>query len=545
MMTGMTTALDVDVLVRDILDRAVVGIVLADLDGAVVYTNEAFRSGFELVVPDGRQAHVDDVVHRDDGLARTELARVAAGEVDRYQGEHVCNRPGGATAPATLTACVVGGRMLLQLSAHGRRGGTPITGESRWQFALDAARQGVWDYDHRDGTWYYSPTCYTMRGIPLDEYGDDTQEAWLGRVHPADRERVEADLQRQNRGEAGFDTIEYRERHRDGHYMWILSRGKPVEWDEHGNVVRTIGTDTDITHLKQVEARLAAEKERWRVTLEAIADATICIDAAGRITFMNAAAQEWTGWFFDEAASRPLEEVVRLERTGTSALTAMIERCLATGVTQRSDSDAVLVSRDGQPRDVSCSASAIQPAGGGWTGAVLVFQDMTRSRLLQAQLEHAATHDSLTGLANRASFSQSLEHAAGSEDQYSLVFIDLDHFKQINDTFGHAAGDGVLRQVAEAIRSHVRGRDVCARLGGDEFVLLLHGCGADQAERLADRIGRAIADLDVGEGAGAVGASLGLTALLPGEPPDAALIRADTACYRAKTSGRGQVCRID
>ena len=99
--------------------------------------------------------------------------------------------------------------------------------------------------------------------------------------------------------------------------------------------------------------------------------------------------------------------------------------------------------------------------------------------------------------------------------------------------------------VAEAIRSHVRGRDVCARLGGDEFVLLLHGCGADQAERLANRIGRAIAELDVGEGARAVGASLGLTALLPGEPPDAALIRADTACYRAKTSGRGQVCRID
>ena len=145
MMSAMTTALDVDVLVRDILDRAVVGIVLADLDGAVVYTNEAFRSGFELGIPDGRQARVDDVVHGDDGLARTELARVAAGEVDRYQGEYVCNGPGGATAPATLTACVVGGRMLVQLSAHGRRGGTPITGEGRWQFALDAARQGVWD----------------------------------------------------------------------------------------------------------------------------------------------------------------------------------------------------------------------------------------------------------------------------------------------------------------------------------------------------------------------------------------------------------------
>jgi hypothetical protein len=104
---------------------------------------------------------------------------------------------------------------------------------------------------------FYSPMWRIMRGIPIDEAVDDDQEAWLERVHPDDRDRIRPRVSRQNKGEQGYDILEYRERHRDGHYIWILSRGKPVEWDEDGSVLRTVGTDTDITHLKEIEARLA------------------------------------------------------------------------------------------------------------------------------------------------------------------------------------------------------------------------------------------------------------------------------------------------
>src|SRR5690606_41948429 len=135
---------------------------------------------------------------------------------------------------------------------------------------------------------------------------------------------------------------------------------------------------------------------------------------------------EGTGWFFDDPVGRDIHEVGRLAGVGATAAQTMIETCLITGVTQRLEGDAVLVSRDDQRRDVSCSASAIQPADGGWTGAVVVFQDMTRSRSLQAQLEHAATHDSLTGLANRAAFSTALDRAVVSGQLHSIVFIDLD-----------------------------------------------------------------------------------------------------------------------
>ena len=124
------------------------------------------------------------------------------------------------------------------------------------------------------------------------------------------------------------------------------------------------------------------------------------------------------------------------------------------------------------------------------------------------------------------------------------AMVDIDHFKHINDTFGHSVGDDVLRRVADAIRSHVRRGDVCARLGGDEFVLLLHNCELTDAELLAKRIIVAVSDIGVtvGEASARVGASVGLSALVPGEAPDAALIRADGACYQAKGSGRGRVC---
>jgi len=102
--------------------------------------------------------------------------------------------------------------------------------ESRWSFALEAARQGVWDHDSRTGKIFYSPMWRKMRGIPEDEAVDDRQELWLERIHPDDRERIRSTVSRQNLGDDGFDILEYRERSRDGRYIWILSRGKPVEW---------------------------------------------------------------------------------------------------------------------------------------------------------------------------------------------------------------------------------------------------------------------------------------------------------------------------
>src|SRR5690606_28432565 len=144
-----------------------------------------------------------------------------------------------------------------------------------------------------------------LRGIPDNEpIGENHDLKWLERIHPDDRERVRSDSKKQGLGRDGHDTLEYRELTRDGRYIWILSRGKPIEWDESGRVLRSVGIDTDITHLKTVEHELAAEKERLRVTLEAMADGMISTDAEGRIVFMNPAAEALTGYSASQAQGR-------------------------------------------------------------------------------------------------------------------------------------------------------------------------------------------------------------------------------------------------
>ncbi len=153
--------------------------------------------------------------------------------------------------------------------------------ESRWNFALEGAGQGVWDHDLKRGKAFYSRMWRQMRGFSLDEEIDGSREAWLARVHPDDRKRLLEQTDRQNSGELSQNSFEYRERHRDGHYIWILSRGRAVEWMPDGGVARIIGTDTDITSLKLAEARAAEEKERtYRRHLAALEKAHETAEAA-------------------------------------------------------------------------------------------------------------------------------------------------------------------------------------------------------------------------------------------------------------------------
>ena len=140
--------------------------------------------------------------------------------------------------------------------------------ESRWNFALKATGQGVWDADIRTKTVFYSPTWRAMRGFEPDEEIDSASEVWLERVHPDDRERLRETIKSQDRGEIPFNHFEYRERHRDGHYIWIQSRGKPVAWDEDGRPTRTIGVDADITAQKELELRAAESLRQLNTTLD-------------------------------------------------------------------------------------------------------------------------------------------------------------------------------------------------------------------------------------------------------------------------------------
>lgn len=547
-------------LLGKVMENAAVGMALVGLDRRLLYVNTAFAEmlGAPSAGLPGRA--MGDLVHPDcDAAAVLHLDRLLHGETEDHRAEWRLRHNDGAAVWVLASASVLRSDntglplyVILQVTNIDRQKRAEAAlaySESRWSFALEAAGQGVWDHDIRTDDMFYSDTWRTMRGIPRGEYVDPDQDAWLSRVHPDDVPRILATVDKQDRGVEGFDTLEYRERHRDGHWIWILSRGRPVEWDAEGDRVRSIGTDTDITRLKTVEAQLAEEKERLRVTLRSIADGVISTDAEARVTFMNPIAEELTGWPSAEAMGQPLQRVFDIveESTGRRARSP-VARCMAEGRHAHLDADVLLVAHNGVRRDIRSSAAPLRTPEGSIIGAVLVFQDVTDSRALQRQLAHSATHDALTGLPNRLAFERALiavaDQAKREMRQHALCFIDLDRFKPVNDGSGHAAGDALLRQVADLIRSRCRRQDFAARIGGDEFALLMSDCPLPGAQRVAQKIVDAIAAIRFAwEGQTyEIGASVGITEISASSAQPAELMgEADAACYVAKASGRGRV----
>lgn len=549
-----------DALLRKVMENAAAGMALVGLDHRLIYANGAFAEMLGWDAHGCRGKSIEAFVHEDcDQACILNLERLLAGEADSYRAECQLRHKDGdpvwsLTWASSLRSDHTGKPLyailqVMNIDRQKKAEAALAYSESRWNFALEAAGQGVWDHDGRADTIFYSRQWRRMRGIPDDEYVDPAREKWLARVHPDDVPRILASVTKQEHGEDGFDTLEYRERHRDGHWIWILSRGRPVEWDESGNAVRTIGTDTDITRQKTIEAELAAEKERLRVTLEAIGDGVVSTDADGRVVFMNPVAERMTGWPSAEAMGRPISEVLTImnEETGEPVPDAVIQ-CLATGDTTYLEDKAVLIARDGARRDIRASAAPLRTPAGEMIGSVLAFQDITNSRSLQRQLAHSATHDALTGMPNRVAFEQALATVAAEAERdqraHALCFIDLDRFKPVNDTAGHAAGDALLREVADAIRANCRRQDFAARIGGDEFAVLLSDCPLPAAEGVAQKIVDAVAAIRF-EWEGStyqIGASVGITMIDRCEcSPMELMSEADAACYVAKARGRSQV----
>jgi PAS domain S-box-containing protein len=140
--------------------------------------------------------------------------------------------------------------------------------ESRWNYALVGSGLGVWDHNLSLGTRYYSDTWKAMRGMAPDEEADGDYDAWIALIHPDDREFVVKAIERQNAGDQNYQAFEYRERHKDGHWIWIECRGACVEWDAQGAPLRLVGTDTDITQRKEAEERLAHMSRRLDLALD-------------------------------------------------------------------------------------------------------------------------------------------------------------------------------------------------------------------------------------------------------------------------------------
>jgi diguanylate cyclase (GGDEF)-like protein/PAS domain S-box-containing protein len=312
-------------------------------------------------------------------------------------------------------------------------------------------------------------------------------------------------------------------------------------------------------HLRRSERMAAAlrasqelvylEQERSHVTLGSIADAVISANADRRITYMNSAAERLTLWSQADAQQQSLADVLSMEPESQSrSVLERLESILAGGELSGPATGVTLHRRDGSQVVIHERAAPIHDRDGQAIGIVLVLRDITHERALTARLEYEATHDLLTGLFNRREFETRL--TAAIEDQrtrgthYALLYLDLDQFKVINDTCGHAAGDGLIRKIAWLISEQLPSGDVLARLGGDEFGALLRDIRCDAALALADSIRCRIAELrfDWEGRIFAVNSSIGVTVIdnTLATVSDA-LSAADQACYLAKDSGRNRI----
>jgi diguanylate cyclase (GGDEF)-like protein/PAS domain S-box-containing protein len=297
---------------------------------------------------------------------------------------------------------------------------------------------------------------------------------------------------------------------------------------------------------KNMEEDLFAEKERAQVTLNSIADAVICTDLGGNITFLNQVAERLTGWPWREAAGRPAVEVFRTIDAG-SRRTARNPLAVEGGPDPAAPlaPNAVLIRRDGSEIPIEDSVAPIHDREGRTAGAVVVFRDASAARAMARQIAHSAEHDFLTGLPNRMLLNDRIRQAIAAAPRHmkkvALLFLDLDGFKHINDSLGHAAGDQLLQSIARRLVDCVRGSDTVSRQGGDEFVILLPEVEqAEDAAITARRLLQAVAEpQSAGMNELHVTASIGVS-VYPDDGADAQTLiqNADTAMYQAKETGR-------
>ena len=345
-----------------------------------------------------------------------------------------------------------------------------------------------------------------------------------------------------------FKDFRYRVRGTNGETYHVSVSGVPV-FGENREFLGYRGTGANITERKRAEEALSDEKERAQVTLHSIGDAVITTDAEGNVEYLNPIAETLTGWTNDGARGLSLDTVFRIiEEDSREPAADPVARCLEQGKIVGLANHSVLIDRSGREYAIEDTAAPIRNRKGQVLGAVLVFHDVSETRRMARQMAHDAAHDALTGLINRREFERRLEHTVMSAKRngtyHVLCYLDLDQFKLVNDTAGHAAGDELLKRVRGLLAGKFRERDTLARLGGDEFGLLLDNCQLPEALGICDIIvatfhnyrfkwqGRSFQ----------IGASAGLVPVTANAESAAQLLsQADVACYTAKELGRNQV----
>ncbi|XKE44868.1 diguanylate cyclase [Halomonas organivorans] len=416
---------------------------------------------------------------------------------------------------------------------------------------IQGTRAGTWQWNVQTGETRFNERWAEIVGYRLEDLEPVTIDTWMSLAHPEDLARSEAALDAHFAGEAPFYACEARMRHRDGHWVWVRDYGRLVTRTAEGEPEWMSGTHIDISEHKATESRLEQALEETRQLTRTLERA----QRIGRLGYWRASLKTgelfWSDSIYDlfgverESFLPSIEAFkARVHPDDLPAVEASEARAQQTGI---HDVQHRIIRPDGSIRWVH-EVADFEPHG---DEAVLVgtVRDITEAKELELRLRELSITDELTGLYNRRYFMQRLREAFAQcqrkGTRAAVIVFDFDHFKSVNDTHGHAAGDRVLRRLGRLLSERLRRMDVPGRLGGEEFAILLPETPLDGGLRVAEDIRREIAALELSSPQGApfrVSITCGVDALAETDASgEEAIQRADAALYRGKHAGRNRV----
>ncbi len=420
------------------------------------------------------------------------------------------------------------------------RTSTIAASEESVRLLLEAVPEGIYGIDNSGVCTFCNPACIKLLGYEheSDLVGKPVTEQMPIAVNLTKHSACDGKpIHAQDtfwRGDGTLFPVEY--------WSFPVTKG-----DE---VVGAVVTFIDITHRKRAELALFREKEHAQVTLKSIADGVITTDSAGNVRYLNPSAEGLLGCSNKEAAGQSIAKVFPILNESTQEPERNLLPNRGWDITKgEHHKPSLLIVGEGTKIFVERSAAPIRDRDGSVIGYIIVFRDVSESRRMARQLAYQATHDALTKTINRREFERRVERVLKdrrtANRECVVCYLDLDQFKVVNDTCGHGAGDELLRQLSQMLRTHVRRRDTLARLGGDEFGILFEQCSLADAYRLANTIREAIHEFRFGwdDKTFSVGVSIGLVEINKDTGTSLAevLSAADNACYIAKEKGRNRV----
>lgn len=420
---------------------------------------------------------------------------------------------------------------------------------SRMALAIEGSATGVWDRNLQTGEIHYSSGWKALIGYTDTEISNRIEDSYL-RVHPDDLAYVQASIRAHFEGKTDSYAVEHRLRCKNGSYIWVASRGKIVQRDPDGRPLHMMGTTTDITTMRVLSDRLQQS-----------VDLVTCLtNEVPGLAYQYQRSSDGAERF--SYVSEGIKDIYELSPDQMSEAAALIHQlvypddlaayCTSIAVSAQNLQPLHLEFRVNLPqqglrwRQMDARPRRLPDGGTLWHGFVT---DVTEHKRIQMELQEHATIDFLTQIPNRRYFMGRMEEElarlqrAATKPSAVLMF-DLDHFKNINDRHGHAAGDLVLKHFANILRDELRKSDVAGRVGGEEFAVVLSGADVHDANIFAQRVQKQLLETPVNANNQMipVTVSIGIAMMSDTDTsPDAALSRSDMALYRAKESGRNRI----